>query len=208
MNEQRLKQLTRPGVVGLVIGFCVLSYYFIDQPVAAYFSAFDLMHRVPGMRVIMAMGEGPIYVVLFFLLALFFRYVHREVHWERRCWFLWGVVTLTTFLCLILKVTLGRARPILWLNDQIYGFYGWHTTAHYWSFPSGHTATLTSVLLGLACLFPRYLSICLFMTVLFMVARVICIHHYVSDVVGTFYLSLVGLSGFIYVLQRRGIQYA
>ena len=97
-------------------------------------------------------------------------------------------------ICLILKMLLGRARPDLLFLDHSYGFYGLHLTqAKYWSYPSGHTTTIISLLYGIHWIFPRYNRLCILIGVLLISTRVLLNYHYLSDVVATAGLTLLEL---------------
>ena len=61
------------------------------------------------------------------------------------------------FSCSALKMFLGRARPVLWFHEHLFGFFGPTLQPTYHSFPSGHTMTFISVALGLSMLWPAYL---------------------------------------------------
>jgi len=93
-----------------------------------------------------------------------------------------------------LKVLLGRARPQLWFSEHAYGFYGLHFSSNYWSFPSGHTTTITACAIGTALLFPRYaLPLCV-LAFMVVISRVVLLQHYLSDVTMATGLVLLEIS--------------
>ena len=83
-----------------------------------------------------------------------------------------------------IKVIAGRARPRMWLNGEISGFFGGGFSSDYQSFPSGHTATTVAAAVVLSFLFPRGRIVFAIVALTIAVSRVIVNAHYVSDVLG------------------------
>lgn len=89
----------------------------------------------------------------------------------------------------LFKDTLGRARPVLYDREGLYGFFPFHFDATYNSIPSGH-ATTAMALTAILYHFDRkrgalWIAIGLLLTV----SRVIVNAHYLSDIVAG---SLIG----------------
>ena len=84
----------------------------------------------------------------------------------------------------VLKVLLGRSRPIEWIQHQAYGFHfiGLHHAQQ--SSPSGHTTVAFALAIAIACLIQNsWGKLVLFLlAVLVGVSRLIILQHYLSDV--------------------------
>ena len=189
--ERLFALMIKPWVVVCCVGLIVLSFLYLDRPIAYYFHDLDPRTGLPFLNWFTQMGLGGLYLVPLFLIALYFRYISRNREREVRAWFLWLCVLIPSLICLVLKITLGRARPDLLFSDQMYGFYGFQFHAPFWSFPSGHTTTIMGFVFGLCVLFPRYFYAFILFGILAISSRVMLTHHYFSDVLAASYLALM-----------------
>lgn len=189
-------------VVGYAV-FLAIAFLYIDKPLAIYLKGLDLGQRFFWLVWITNLGLGGIYFITLFLLALFFRYVMRNPVSESAAWFLWLCVTIPSAICLGLKILLGRARPDLLFSEQLYGFYGLHWHAPYWSFPSGHTTTIMAFVFSASILIPRYGYALITAGAVIAISRILLVHHYLSDVLVAGYLALVEISLIVFVLRRQ-----
>ncbi len=201
--DRLLTVMTKPWAVLSYISVCIVSFLYLDKPIAYYLHGLDLKTNIPLVYWCTQLGEGLIYIVSFGLLALFFRYIRPNKQWEARAWFLWLCVLIPYFICGVLKVTLGRARPELLFNEQLYGFYGFHTHSPFWSMPSGHTTTITCLVLGLCILFSRYSIAFILAGVVVILTRILLTHHYLSDVLVSSYLAFLEVGLLVYLLKRK-----
>jgi len=195
--------MTKPWVVVSYLGFVVLSILYLDRPIAVYFHALEHGKNLLILNCVTALGVAPAYMALFAVLILLFRYVCRNQLYEARVWFLFLCLSLSNVICLVLKITLGRARPELLFDKQLYGFYGIHKQSSYWSFPSGHTTTIMSIALGLCVVFPRYCYAFILMGLTVVASRVMLTQHYLSDVMMASYLVLLEVGILLYWLRRK-----
>ncbi|KTD21375.1 phosphatase PAP2 family protein [Legionella londiniensis] len=201
---QRLfSTLTNPWVATIYWGFIAISFIYFDLPVAKYLHQLDLRHNFPLLNWLTKLGIGGIYFVGFFLLGLFFRYVYPKKQWEYKAWFLWFCVVIPSTICLFLKVTLGRARPGLYFDDQLYGFYWLQKNAPFWSFPSGHTTNIMGLVFGLSIIFPRFGYYFIVPGFCITLTRVLLTHHYLSDVLAAAYLAMLEIGLFYIWLKRK-----
>lgn len=169
----------------------VLLFEFVDKPVALYCHQLALRTHFPMLYIFDLLGRGKIYLLLFVLLGLLFRYVWKNETYEKRAWYLLILVFIPYVLNFILKITFGRARPELLFFHQEYGFYWFQFKNLYWSFPSGHTTMVISLSWAIAFLFPRYFIPCLILSFLVISSRVALCNHYLSDVLGAFYITVL-----------------
>lgn len=135
------------------------------------------------------------------------------VVWQRldgasRFWplaYVFGCVALGGIAVNIIKLSAGRARPRLLLNEGIYGFFPFTAASGYTSFPSGHTQTAVALALSVGVLAPRLRPVLLLFAALIALSRVIVGAHYPSDVVGGAMLAALVCWGLRWELNRRGI---
>lgn len=83
-----------------------------------------------------------------------------------------------------MKIMLGRARPELFVQN-IYGFYFMMHNHHYHSFPSGHAAVASCLLMPLLRLLPKFRIVWMVLFLLLSSSRVLLNYHYASDIVGS-----------------------
>ena len=200
-----LKKLVNPMTLIALIGFIVLSYLYLDKPLADWLFSLNLQDKYPILTWVTCLGNMKIYLILLFVLALLCRYGQQVGGiGEQRAWFLLLCVALSNAVCGVLKVSLGRARPDLWLNHHEYGFSWFQMDKLHMSFPSGHTTTIMSLVFGLSVLFPRYWAAFIFAGVLVTLSRVLLLQHYLSDVVAAMYVTLVVVIALVAVFQKKG----
>lgn len=192
-----------PWVILSFTALAILSYLFIDRSLATYLHQLDLRTNIHALSVLTAFGQWTAYIVLFFLAALYFRFIRINSVYESKAWYLFGCVLIANLVCLVLKISLSRARPDLLFTSNEYGFYWFKLKSTYWSFPSGHTTTVVSLAVGLGVLIPRYFYLFLCMALFVGVTRVLLYYHYLSDVMVGFYLSLMVVGLFTKYLESR-----
>lgn len=201
--DRLLKTMLQPWIAACYLGFTALSFFYFDKPVAYFFKHLELGKKMPVFNWATHLGVNFIYIVTFFILFLFFRYVRRNKLAEIRSLFLWLCVLVPSLICSVFKVFLGRARPELLFENQLYGFYGMHFKHEFWSFPSGHTTTIMGLVFGLCIVFPRYMYGFLLTGVLLISTRVLLTNHFLSDVMVTSFLTLLEIGFMLNILRRK-----
>lgn len=201
--EKTFQIMKKPGIIIFYAILVILSYSFIDRPLATYFHQLDLRTNIHALSVLTAFGFWIAYVVLFLCAALYFRYIRVNSLYEARSWYFLGCVLIANLVCLILKIALSRARPDLLFTSNEFGFYWFKFSKLYWSFPSGHTTTVVSLAVGLGILFPRYFYAALGLALMVAASRVLLYYHYLSDVLTGFYLSIMVVGFYTQYLQRN-----
>ncbi|WED43821.1 phosphatase PAP2 family protein [Legionella cardiaca] len=201
--DRLLNVMTKPGVMISYVGLIVISFLYLDKSVAEYFYNLDIRQHLALLDWITRLGLSVFYLPTFFILALFFRYIYVNREWEARTWFLFICVFIPVLVCGFLKVLFGRARPNLWIHNDLYGFYGLQFHAPFWSFPSGHTTTIMSVVFGLSIVFPRYVYAFILTGITVAMSRVLLTHHYLSDILAASYLSLLEIGILLCFLRRK-----
>lgn len=187
------KQLTRPWVVVLLVIFISCSIFYLDRPLAVYLHGLNIKLKSPLLHWFSYLGDSFLYLSLLLLLAFIYRYVIRDKRIEISLWFLWLCVLFPTTLAAILKTCIGRARPQLWIEQHLYGIFGWHTDPLFQSFPSGHTTAVTGMMIGLIVIAPKYKYLWMLLAICLMITRVLLIKHFLSDVLMSSYLVFLEL---------------
>lgn len=195
--------MTKPWFMLSYVGLIVLSFIYFDRPIADYFYYLDVRNHVPLVALITRLGLGIIYLPSLFILGLFFRYIRKNQEWEARAWFLFICVAIPGSICGFLKILFGRARPSLWLHNDVYGFFGLQLHAPFWSFPSGHTTTIMGMVFGLSIVFPRHAYAFLVTGIIVAFSRVLLNQHYLSDILAASYLSILEIGILLCFLRRK-----
>ncbi len=201
--EKTVHFMKKPWAIIFYAILVVISYIFIDRALATYFHQLDLRTNIHMLSFLTTFGKWIAYVVLFVVAALYFRFIKVNSVYEARSWYLLGCVIIVNLVCLVVKVTLSRARPDLFFTYNEFGFYWFKLKSAYWSFPSGHTMTIISVASGLGVVFPRYFYVLLTLALLVAASRVLLYYHYLSDVMTGFYLSLMVVGMFTQYLKEK-----
>lgn len=200
--ETTFNLFKKPWFLGLYVLLVILAYHFVDIPLALYFHKLDLRQNMFALKLLTAFGKWSIYIVLFVLAGCYFRFVHKNAHYEGKAWFLLGCVLLPNILGFIIKVIVSRARPDLLFTNQLFGFYWFKFDDLYWSFPSGHALTMFGLVSGLGVLFPRSFYPLFGFAVLVALSRVVLYHHYSSDVMTGLYLGILTVGFYTDYLRR------
>ncbi|KTD82909.1 phosphatase PAP2 family protein [Legionella waltersii] len=194
---EKLYQLTKkPWVIALYAIAVVMAYLFVDRQIATYFHQINSRDTLTALNYVTALGKWKISVALFFLGGLYFRFIQKNKCFEEGAWYMFGCVLLPNLLVLVAKIIVSRARPDLLFEQHLYGFYWFQLKDLYWSCPSGHAITVTALAMGLGYLFPRYLILYFLVAILVAATRVVLYHHYLSDVMIGFYLSVLVVGWF------------
>ncbi len=201
--ERLITVAVKPWVIVGCLGLITLSFLYLDQPIAYYYHHLAQERDLYLLEWLTQLGLGGLYLISLFLLAIFFRYIYRKKLWEVRTWFLWLSVVLASVICFMLKVFLGRARPELLFSGHLYGFYGFHKHAPFWSFPSGHTTTIMAFVFGLSALFPRYCYLYIFAGLALAATRIMLTAHFLSDVLVATYLALLEVGLLFWWFQQK-----
>lgn len=192
MDYSKLNQLTLYTACMTFIA-CSVSYLFIDQPLAsiAYYSLpKTYLYNIADF--ISTISEPSLWAGLFLILAIISSicFIRRRHHHKLY------IITLSLFIAILvvtlLKYTLARYRPILFLEQNLYGFHGFSMKNHFNSFPSGHATLAFAGLLGFSNIFnKKSLTITLIMIAcIIAISRIIMAQHYLSDVIAGSYIGI------------------
>lgn len=158
-------------------------YHWIDRPLAYWVSTHQIAWVSAILRGCAIFGESSLWIAGLSVMILIGRLFQRYSKYRPYCAFLLSCLILSNTIALVLKMCLGRARPMLWLDEGLYGFFGFHTQSSYWSFPSGHATTWMSLAYGLSFLYPRATMVSMMTVGCLAITRILLLKHYASDVV-------------------------
>jgi undecaprenyl-diphosphatase len=113
-----------------------------------------------------------------------------------RLGFLFAAIAVPGLFTNIVKHVFGRARPLVGGSLDPYLFSPFSWPAAYASLPSGHAATMASVLVAFGSLWPRARTVLWIYALLIAASRVAVTAHYPSDVLAG---ALVGVAGALLV---------
>jgi len=181
--------------------FCLvatpISFVLLDRPITRVLSA----HKGGAIYHLTAnvdwLGQAQYYLApagLMYLVGVVRPTVHR-----RGAAFVFLSVAATGAFINMLKVVLGRARPKVFLDEGLYGFYYWEFDFSLRSFPSGHATTVFAGMTALAILAPRYRWFFWVFATTMGCFRVISLEHFPSDV---FAGAGIGVAGAVVLRDR------
>jgi membrane-associated phospholipid phosphatase len=163
------------------IFLAVGAYYFIDIPVATFVSSLPQYLFFPS--ILISLIATP-FAHLFLWGGLSVLGWRRK--WERQFTYralqLCFICGFILFVCGVLKISLSRARPDLFFQDSIYGFYFWQNGNAFRSFPSSHTAIAFALAWFWRILSPKKILYPYLIASMVGLSRVLTHQHYISDI--------------------------
>lgn len=169
----------------------VICYFFVDPWLAELVYQQDHWHHSQFLQILTILGSWPLMISITIVLYL----LSRQFKIKEKIRFSLAQIALTLIISNLIvsvgKFLLGRARPMLWLEKHIYGFYGPSLQKSYWSFPSGHTVTVMAIIWSLCLIYSRYTTYWLIVGGLLVITRILLLKHYLSDVLTSVYLAMV-----------------
>ena len=165
----------------IMVLFTIVSYLYIDIPLFELFYPHRGDTLLYPVDVLTDFGKSTWYIII--ALLLFVYWIDKKPRWADAALLILSTTIISGILVNIPKVIFGRARPQLYADEDIYGFFWAKMDVLYRSFPSGHATTAIAVWLAMALLFPRYRYWLITIGVLIAVSRVILTQHYLSDII-------------------------
>lgn len=172
-----------------VLALILFSYLFIDQPVAVFCQSLN-QSIIDVFQWITELGKSTGYLIGLFMLFVFFRYIGRRPVVANRALFLFLSIALSGIIANMVKPMVGRLRPKMLFESNLYGFDVFHMGWEYNSLPSGHATTVFSLAMALSLFYPRWRLPFFFFAVMVGASRVIIAAHYVSDVLAGAYVGI------------------
>ena len=170
----------------------VVSLLWIDRPLALTLKASVLGEWKGFWSIVTDLGSG----LPWYLLGLGAAALCRLAMWGAvldETWCLWrerarawlfmvAALAASGLLVTLLKLLVGRLRPVWLFREDAYGFAPLSFQSAANSFPSGHSQTIWAVMAALMILFPRHWPTFAVLAVLVAASRLFITVHYLSDV--------------------------
>ena len=188
--------------VAAVIGFAI-AYAWIDIPLARSLQGIGSSTRA-FFGVITRFGEGGVYLVPLGLVFIWARWKGAAL-WASRTGFLFTAIAVPGILGDIMKPIFGRARPALLFREDLFGFAWSGAHANNWSFPSGHSITVSALAVALYAIHPPLWPVYALLALLVMASRVVLDQHYLSDVIAGAYIGVTFAWALTVWAQRRAV---
>ncbi len=195
-------------VTGVWFLAVLASYLFLDHPLALFLHQYvSVIWLYRLAKLVSYAGLGGLVIAVIVSVFLFYRFVCYRPEGVLGSFYCFTCVAISGVLCDVMKPILGRARPLLWLDQGVDGFHFLSTKSHYFSFPSGHAVTVSAWAFALSFFLPRIKPYCLMIIVLVAMARLLLAAHYLSDVlVGAYLGALTAFVGYRYFYSVGGGQ--
>jgi membrane-associated phospholipid phosphatase len=188
----------------VVIGFSLFSYYYLDIPVAIYCKSIGPIPK-NIFNFLTEFGRSTWYLVFCVIMFFYFRYLARNVEWSNKFLFIFLSISISGILTDIIKFICGRYRPDALFEINQYGLTFFEHTFIKTSFPSGHSNTITALMLALYFLYPRYWTVYTMIAIVVISSRVVLCDHYLSDVIFGSYLAILTTTYLKSIFYRKHI---
>jgi len=180
----------------------VVSYMYLDRPVAQWLHKYEKSSVTAFFRTVTSLGSASVMLALPFLatagLALT-AFVMRNSDRAAGLWraagqafFVFCCVALPAAIGLFAKVLLGRARPRILFDGNVYGFTPMNFNDDWHSMPSGHSLAAAGFAAGLALILPlpAFPAIAFFGAIIAF-SRVATLNHYFGDALAGGALAII-----------------
>lgn len=175
--------ITRSWIIalGLLALFVIVSYSYLDLPIALYFHNLQDSPLVWIASILTYFGEGVYYIVPSLILFVIF---HKRNHYYAQVsLFILATTSISGILVNLVKPIFGRFRPNMYFAENLYGYNWFEFSYSMNSFPSGHSATALGAWLAFAMIFPKYRIFLLIIGIIIASTRIIVTAHFLSDVI-------------------------
>jgi len=184
----------------LVLFIYVAFFYFVDKPVMLWaHTAFAQSSKF--FKICAWLGDSVktaywgILALIAAVLGGLARPLLRNPNWARSCLFFAACVLVAMGMAYVLKHTLGRARPVEYLQHNMYGFRYFTRDYNFLSSPSGHATGAFAGLLALGYIIRRHSITCLLLigATLLALSRLVISKHYAGDILLGAYLGVLAV---------------
>jgi len=182
----------------LYAGLGFFSYFYLDIPVATFFRVYENTLFENFFTELSIAGEPQWFILGGLLVYLIYR--KKNPVYAKNGIILISSVALSGIISGIIKVSVGRYRPVKFFKENLYGFDGWHFNEYRFnSFPSGHTTTAFAAGVALALMFPRQRAFFIMFGFFIAFTRVATTVHYLSDTLAG---ALIGTVTAVYLHKK------
>jgi membrane-associated phospholipid phosphatase len=125
-----------------------------------------------------------------------------------RLQFLFCAVLVPVLIGEIIKWSVGRGRPFVGGDVNVFNFSHFNGTGAYSSFPSGHSTTAAALAFGVAALWPKARPAMIVYVLGILASRLVLLAHHPSDVVAGALLGVIGAMFVRYWFAARRLGFA
>jgi len=125
-----------------------------------------------------------------------------------RLQFLFVAVLVPVLIGEVIKWSVGRGRPFVGGDANVFNFSHFAGTAAYSSFPSGHSITAAALAFGVAALWPKARPAMIVYVLVILATRLVLLAHHPSDVVAGALLGVIGAMLVRYWFAARRLGFA
>ncbi len=208
-------------IIFLIIGFVLLEadvVMYVDQPLSDFMRGLDTSHPalIDFFRAITDLGKSKWYLWPAGLGIILCAVVLRTklpseaarkklaILGHQLC-FAFFSIGASGIVTDIIKPILGRARPVEWAREHIYGFYPLTFHATYNSMPSGHATTDAALATLLLVIFPRWRWQWIALGGTLAVSRVVVNAHYLADICAGIIVGCLTTLAFVHLRDQQGM---
>jgi len=187
----------------LLMVLMTISYGLLDRPLSLFCQ--DLNPEVIQVfQWITKLGKSTGYLVGFAVLFVFFKFFRRRPIAANRALFLFAAVALSGLTTDLIKPLVGRLRPKLLFEANLYGFDPFRIGYEYNSLPSGHATTVFALAAALMLFSPRWRLPLVGFAAVVGLSRIVVGAHYLSDVMAGAYVGIMTVFLLVLLCRRRG----
>jgi membrane-associated phospholipid phosphatase len=189
------------AVLLATIVVCIVSYFFVDIPLALHFEKISPCLRKFSKTISHLIDADDQY--LFWPVAyFFFRCLMKKEAIANRCLLIVITLPLTNVLVGLMKAFFGRARPELFFASNEYGLTFFSMADSFQSLPSGHACSIGALFGAFACFYPKAQWPLLVLALLLASVRIILTQHYLSDMIAGVVIGFL-VSSWIYWMMKQ-----
>ena len=195
-----LSIVLQKGFMWLIITafFCMLSFKYIDLPVLLWVQ--ETMGRFLHISWFISNIGLKEWWIIIALIGITWGYIVIKIgkneedrikgkNIRKNFLFMTSAMIFGALITQIFKTVIGRPRPELYLQEQMYYPEFFTMTNNLLSFPSGHASLVWGGALSLSYIYPRICKIAIIVATLVSLSRVAVSAHYLSDIVTGMYLG-------------------
>ena len=186
----------------------VICHLFFDIPIANYFHDHSNTFTTALGKIIAKAFDPNVWIVVMIIVASYSGYlVFIKKSFSPRAQ-KWLTISLSLIIAIgitgVLKIVLGRYRPVALFNSGLYGFTFEGTFRKANSTPSGHVALAFAGFMAIAsCLEKRkWLYFAVVISILIAISRIITSKHYLGDVILGAYVGLLSFYWGKYIARK------
>jgi membrane-associated phospholipid phosphatase len=170
----------------ILFSCAAVSYYFFDLAIAQWVAENTAMLSRYPFKSVSLLGLAIYPFIALVLMAVISRWRGNKLYYEFALVCILAIA-FSGIICDIIKIIVGRARPLAYFEHQQFGFLWLQLRAKYWSFPSGHTTTTFAMFTIASYYFPKWRLFFASSAITVALSRIALNKHYLSDVmIGAF----------------------